>query len=89
MDQSKMKVTNVFVTSGKPKKGRGNGPWERLQKFCKQNDIQLVEVNDVIRDLIRELKREYPNPQKIGKETGIARFLIHLAHNDFLMRAAP
>jgi len=38
----------------------------------------------VIEDLISELREKYPRVQEIGKEIGIARFLIHLIHNDFL-----
>ncbi len=77
-------MENIFVTSGKPKKSRGDGPWDRLQKFCNKNGIKLVEINQVIKDLISELKNKYPMPQEVGKEEGIARFLIHLIHNDFL-----
>ncbi len=74
----------VFVTSGKPKRGRGNGPWDRLQQFCTQNQIQLVEINTIVRDLIAELKTRYPKSERVGKEEGIARFLLHLIHNGFL-----
>ena len=74
----------VFVTSGKPKHGRGNGPWDRLSRFCSQNQIELVEINAVIRQLVDELKEAYPTTHKVGKEEGIARFLIHMIHNDFL-----
>jgi hypothetical protein len=81
---SKFKTRRVFVTSGKPKKGRGNGPWDRLAKFCDENRIELVETNAVIRQLVDELKSAYPTPHKVGKEDGIARFLIHMIHNDFL-----
>lgn len=84
LDKDKMKLERIFVTSGKPKKGRGNGPWQRLEKFCQKNEITLVEINDVINDLISELRKKYPKPYKIGKEEGIARLLIHLIHNCFL-----
>jgi hypothetical protein len=77
-------VRNIFVTSGKPKKSSGNGPWDRLDRFCSENGIQLTEINTIIRDLIGELKGKYPRPQEIGKEEGIARFLMHLIHNQFL-----
>jgi hypothetical protein len=85
LNRSEMTVKNVLVTSGKPKKRTGNGPWDRLQKFCDNNEIQLVEINDIISELISELKKKYPKPNEVGKEAGIARFLIHLAHNDFLI----
>lgn len=86
LNRNKMKVKNIFVTSGKAKKSTGSGPWDRLKSFCTENEILLVEINDIIRELIAELKMKYPKPELVGKETGIARFLIHLAHNDFLMK---
>lgn len=79
-----LKVRNMLVTSGKPKKGRVNGPWTRLQRFCDGKSIELVEINTVITDLISVLKEKYPKPARVGKEDGIARFLIHLNHNGFL-----
>ena len=78
------KFVNVFVTSGKPKRGTGRGPWSRLQDFCTKNDIELREINAVIGDLIVELRRKYPKPDRVGKEPPLARFLLHLIHNDFL-----
>ena len=78
------RIRNVFVTSGKPKKSRGNGPWDRLEKFCNESGIELVEVNSITKDLIVELRSEYPTREKVGREEGIARFLIHLIHNNFL-----
>lgn len=63
-------IKNIFVTSGKPKKGRGDGPWDRLQKFCNKNNIELVEINTVINDLLSELKKKYPKPDRVGKEEG-------------------
>jgi len=84
LDRSKLKVKNIFVTSGKPKKSRGDGPWDRLQKFCSDQGIELVEINSIINQLIDRLKKQYPKPEKVGREEGIARFLIHLTHNDFL-----
>jgi len=84
LDRDKFKIRNIFVTSGKPKKSRGNGPWDRLQILCTENAIKLTEINSIIKELIEELKRKYPKPEKVGKEEGIARFLIHSIHNDFL-----
>ena len=86
LDRNKLQIRDIFVTAGKPEKSRGNGPWDRLRKYCESHDIELVETNDIIRDLIMELKERYPKPAKVGKEKGIARFLIHLIHNDFLKR---
>ena len=83
LDKEKFKIKNIFVTSGKPKKSR-NGPWDRLQDFCNKNDIELKEINSIIKEIITILKKKYPKPIKVGKETGIARFLIHLIHNDFI-----
>jgi hypothetical protein len=77
-------VKRVFVTSGKPKRSRGSGPWDRLEAFCAANGIELLEVNDVIEALISEFRVKYPRPAEIGREVGIARFLLHLIHNDFL-----
>jgi hypothetical protein len=84
LDQSKLSIKNIFVTSGKPSKSRGGGPWDRLQGFCNANNIELVEINSIITQLIAELRKKYPRPEKVGKEEGIARFLIHLIHNNFL-----
>jgi hypothetical protein len=84
LDQSRFNVKNIFVTSGKPIKSRGGGPWDRLQEFCNENNIKLVEINSIIMELIAELRKKYPRPEKVGKEEGIARFLIHLIHNNFL-----
>jgi hypothetical protein len=84
LDKDKITVKNNLVTQGKPEKSRGNGPWDRLQKFCDRNRIELVEINKIIEDLISELEEKDPSYQTIGKETGIARFLIHLIQNDFL-----
>jgi hypothetical protein len=87
LDTNKLQMRrNIFVTSGKPKKRARNlkGPWDRLQEFCNNNEIELVEINSIIYELIAKLKDKYPKPEKIGKEEGIARFLIHLIHNDFL-----
>ena len=84
LDKQNIMIKKIFVTSGKPKKSRGNGPWDRLERFCNKHEIELVEINKVIEDLISELKEKYPRPQEIGREEGIARFLIHLIHNDFL-----
>ena len=78
------KFLNVFVTSGKPKKGQGKGPWSRLQDFCAKECIDLREINMVIRDLIVELRKKYPRPDRVGKEPPLARFLLHLIHNNFL-----
>ncbi len=78
------KFVNVFVTSGKPKRGQGKGPWSRLQKFCAEEDIELREINMVIEELIFELRKKYPRPDRVGKEPPLARFLLHLIHNNFL-----
>jgi len=84
LDKDKYSTRNIFVTSGKPKKNKGNGPWDRLQNFCNENKIELVEINSIIYELIEELRRKYPKPERVGRERGIARFLIHLIHNGFL-----
>jgi hypothetical protein len=84
LDQSKLSIKNIFVTGGKPSKSRGNGPWDRLQGFCNKNNIELVETNSIITELIAELRKKYPKPERVGREEGITRFLIHLIHNYFL-----
>ena len=84
LDRDKFQPRNVFVTSGRPKKSSGHGPWDRLQAFCDQNRIELVEINQVIRELISALREKYPSQQVVGREEGIARFLLHLIFNDFL-----
>lgn len=84
LDRDKFRPRNVFVTSGKPKKSSGHGPWDRLQAFCDEHDIELVEIDEVIRELISELREKYPKQEVIGREEGIARFLLHLIFHDFL-----
>jgi len=74
LNRRKTKVKNIFVTDSKR---------VTLQAFCKKNRIELVEINDVIDELISELKKKYRG-YKIGKETGIARFVLHLVQNDYL-----
>jgi len=76
-------IVNKFVTSGKPKRSR-NGPWDRLETFCNTNNIELIEINTIIDELIKILKIKFPQPEKLGKEHGIARFLIHLIQNKYV-----
>lgn len=78
-------IIKIFVVGGKADNPRPNGPWNRLQDFCGKEGIELIEVNKIVEDLIRELRRIYPRPEKVGRK-GIARFLLHLIHNDFLKR---
>lgn len=77
-------ITKIFVTSTNENRQHGR-PWDNLQAWCNDNDIELIEINSVIEDLIRELRRENPDPLRVGVK-GIARFLMHLIHNDFLQR---
>jgi hypothetical protein len=84
LDKHALATKRVFVTSGKPKRSRGNGPWDRLEAFCRKNGIELLEVNEVIEELISELRVKYPKAAGVGREVGIARFLLHLIQNDFL-----
>lgn len=80
-------ISKIFVVGGKADNPRPNGPWSRLQAFCKKEKIELIEINTIIEDLIRKLRDKYPRREGIvGKEEGIARFLLHLIHNDFLKR---
>jgi len=80
-------IKKVFVVGGRAPKRRRNGPWNRLEEFCRNNDIELIEINTVIEDLIRELRYKYPKRKGIvGKEEGVSRFLLHLIHNNFLKR---
>lgn len=74
----------IFVTSGKPRKGLGKGPWSRLDVFCRKAGIELLEINDIVRELIFQLKKKYPDPSKVGKEPPLARFLLHMLHTGFL-----
>ena len=84
LDKNKFKIKNILVTSGKPKKGTGNGPWDRLEYFCNKNCIELLEIDHIIKELISELKLKYPKRDLVGKEEGIARFLLYMIHNGFL-----
>jgi len=86
--QTQPKITKIFVTSGKPQKmprDKNKSPWYRLETFCEKEKIQLLEINTVIKELIKKIKRKYPTPSRVGKEeSNITRFLIQLIHNDFL-----
>jgi len=84
LDPKKFRLSRVFVTSGKPKKGSGDGPWNRLTQFCEKHDIKLLEIDTVISDLASQLKKKYPKSDRVGKEPPLARFLLHLIHSGFL-----
>ncbi len=80
-------IIKIFVAGGKANNPQPNGPWYRLENFCRHNKIRLIEVNTIVEDLIRELRNKYPKHKRlVGKEEGIARFLLHLIDNDFLKR---
>ncbi len=79
-------LSRVFVTSGRPKGGRGKGPWDRLETFCTEHQIELLEINTVIRRLARQLLARYPGSGIIGKEPTLSRFLLHLIHAGFINR---
>lgn len=81
------KVLNRFVTTGKPKRLGTDGPWNRLQTFCTNNEIELVEVNSILRELVKLLRQKYPKSDRVGKEPSLTRFLLHLIHNGFVNEA--
>jgi len=80
-------ILKQFVTTGKPKRLGTNGPWNRLQTFCSNNGIELVEVNTILRELVQLLRQKYPRPDRVGKEPSLTRFLLHLIHNGFVNEA--
>jgi hypothetical protein len=85
LDEEKQKVKKIFVSGGKAKQyPTGNGPWDRLEQFCKQNNIELVEINTIVSHLLKEINLKYPPGGKIGKEEGLLRLMIHLLHNGFI-----
>ena len=84
LDPDIFTIKKIFVTSGKPKSDKKDGPWGRLQKKCNRNDIELIEINTIITKLIEELKKKYPNKYKIGKIKGISRAMLHLVQHDFI-----
>ena len=85
LDKEKQKVKRIFITGGKAKQyPTGHGPWDRLERFCKQNNIELVEINTLVSHLLKEIRSKYPQGGKIGKEEGLLRFMIHLLHNGFI-----
>jgi len=84
LDPNIFSIKNIFVTSGKPKSDKKDGPWARLQKECDRNDIELIEINTIIIKLIEELRKKYPSKYKIGKLKGISRAMLHLIHHDFI-----
>jgi hypothetical protein len=83
LDKDKLKLKKIFVTSGKPKK-LTCGPWKKLQDFCDGHGIELIDRQDIIKELISELKKRYPHPSRVGKEEGITRFLLDLIHFGFI-----
>jgi len=88
LDRDRFTLSRVFVTSGKPKKRTGHGPWDRLEGFCADRQVELLEINTVIRRLARRLVDLYPNPGIIGKEPPLSRFLLHLLSAGFIDRSA-
>ncbi len=76
-------IIKIFVTSTTNANRQHGRPWDNLQAWCNDNDIELIAINSVIEDLIRELGRENPGPLRVGVK-GIALFLMHLIRNDFL-----
>ncbi|HPD58298.1 MAG TPA: hypothetical protein PKW17_13730 [Smithellaceae bacterium] len=81
------KIVNRFVTTGKPKRLGTNGPWSRLQTFCSNNKITLVEVNTILWELVSLIRQKYPETDRVGKEPSLTRFLLHLIHNGFINEA--
>lgn len=77
-------ILNQFVTTGKPKRIKTNSPWIRLQTFCSENGIILIEVNAILKDFIRLLQKKYPRKDRVGKEPSLARFLLHMIQNGFV-----
>jgi|GEM_PF-1601760 len=86
LDADRFIFSRVFVTSGKPKRSTGRGPWDRLDAFCTARQIQLFEINTVIRRLARRLLAVYPGNGIVGKEPTLSRFLLHLIHAGFIDR---
>ena len=84
LNQSSLKMRNIFVTTDETKNKPRGGRWDKLQQFCSSNGIELVEIKSVVSDLIAELRKKYPSPQKVGKEEGITRALLYLAQHEFL-----
>ena len=78
-------IIKIFVTCTTNANRQHGRPWDNLQAWCNDNDIELIEINSVIEDLIRELRKENPGLGRVGVK-GIALFLMHLIHNDFLKR---
>jgi Holliday junction resolvase len=75
----KIQWKKVFVTQS------SKGLLGRLRELCAKEEIQLIELNDIINNLISELKGKYPKDgSKVGNEKGIARFVTHLMQNGFL-----
>ena len=88
LDRERFVLHRVFVTSGKPKRSTGRGPWDRLQHFCSEHQIELLEINTVIKRLARRLLQRYPGNGIVGKEPTLSRFLLHLIHAGFIDRDA-
>jgi hypothetical protein len=86
LEPERFTLSRAFVTSGRPKGGRGKGPWDRLETFCAGHEIELLEINTVIRRLARQLLERYPGSGIIGKEPTLSRFLLHLIHAGFINR---
>jgi hypothetical protein len=45
LEPERFTLSRAFVTSGRPKGGRGKGPWDRLETFCAGHEIELLEIN--------------------------------------------
>lgn len=86
---NKLSFKRKFITSGKPTKSRG-GPWDRSEKFCNENNIELIESSTILKELIEEIKQRYPKikgryPERIGKEESyVTRTIMDLYFGEFL-----
>ena len=79
---NQIKIKNVLVVGYKPNNPKEDGPWRRLEVFCSEEDIILIDLNDVIKKLIHNLKKKYPKSKgKVGKHNKLISFLIYLLQN--------
>lgn len=76
-------MRNVFVAGGKPENSTGNGPWDRLESFCRKRRVELKTVDEAIEGLSSELRKSFPSSYVVGKQEGVAGLLSHLIHNKY------
>ena len=77
-DEDGTPYLRVFVVGGKPDKSTGKGPYDRLDVFAKQNQLEVYHLEDLISEYLETLDQVFPSADKVGKEVGQAGLLLYL-----------